>query len=862
MSNKIRKSSILKLMGGAACVALLSACAHTSEPEEVQVTETVIETVEPASTPLMTETDVAVTPSLWPDITVPALDPAIEARIDDIMSKMTLEQKVGQVIQGDTDSLTPEDVKKYRLGSVLSGGSSAPGDEPFASKEAWLEAADAYWNASIDPEGVEIAIPVIWGIDAVHGHANLFGATVFPHNIGLGATNDPDLIEDIARITAQELIVSGHDWTFAPTIATPQDDRWGRTYEGYSERPEIVAAYAERIVHGLQGVPGQEDFLGNGHVISSAKHYVADGGTKDGHDQGDAEISEQELIDIHAQGYFTALEAGVQTVMSSFSSWDGVKMHGSHAMLTEILKDRLGFTGFVVGDWNGHGQVPGCTNTDCPQSMNAGLDMYMAPDSWKGIYESTLRHVQNGDIPMERLDDAVRRILRVKLAYGIFDKAAPSERPGANEESLLASDEARALARRAVRESLVLLKNDDNVLPLSTDKTVLVIGDGADSIAKAAGGWTLSWQGGGYDNSYFPNGESILEGIEEALLPGGGKLIFDPEGTSDAKADVVIAVYGENPYAEGVGDVNNLDFRPNGFDTEHLKTYKDKGIPVVSVFLSGRPLWVNPELNDSDAFVAAWWPGTEGGGVADVLFQTEPEYDFTGRLSFSWPAKAKGYQPNPGEAGYDPLFAYGYGLSYGDDAPNLGPVSEDSGLTEEDLKDGDPREIFSSGKTRGSWSGMLVDGSDYAPLQQGATEVGSFEVGRADYKIQEDGLILNWGPGSQGRLVFVSMGLPVNISGPADTAMDLVFAAKQPDGGRHQLVVSGNCQQNGECAGTETVTVSSDEWAEYRVPGACIGLADLSMVMVPAAFSSDEAGSVAIADVHFAPATGDAECAE
>ena len=672
MAKAVRKSSIISLLGGVASVALIAACSHT--PTDADANETMV-AAEPVQTALMTEHDLVATPELWPEITVPDLDPVIEARIDEIMAKMTLEQKVGQVIQADSDSVTPEEVKAYRLGSVLSGGSSAPGDEPFASMDAWLADADAYWHASVDPEGVEIAIPVIWGIDAVHGHANLFGATIFPHNIGLGAANDPDLIEDIARITAEELIVSGHDWTFAPTIATPRDDRWGRTYEGYSESPEIVREYAERIVYGLQGRPDDEDFLGEGRVISSAKHYVGDGGTQDGIDQGETLATEQELIDIHAQGYFTALEAGVQTVMSSFSSWQGVKMHGSHVMLTEVLKDRLGFTGFVVGDWNGHGQVPGCTNTDCPQSLNAGLDMYMAPDSWKGLYESTLQHAKDGNIPMERLDDAVRRILRVKLAYGIFDKPAPSERPGANDESLMATPEAREIARRAVRESLVLLKNNDNLLPLSTEQTILVIGDGADSITKAAGGWTLSWQGGGYDNGHFPNGQSILEGIEDALLPGGGTLIFDPTGESDVDADVVIAVYGENPYAEGIGDIRTMDFVPNGFDTSKLEAFQDKGVPVVSVFLSGRPLWVNPELNDSDAFVAAWLPGSEGAGIADVLFQTEPDFDFTGRLSFSWPATAQPSRLNSEDTPYEPLFAYGYGLSYASDATELGELS-------------------------------------------------------------------------------------------------------------------------------------------------------------------------------------------
>ena len=858
MAKAVRKSSIISLLGGVACVALVAGCSHM--PLKSDAVETA-QTAEPEQTALMTEQDLAVTPDLWPEITVPDLDPVIEARIDEIMAKMTLEQKVGQVIQGDSDSLTPEDVKKYRLGSVLSGGSSAPGDEPFAPMDAWLADADAYWQASVDPEGVEIAIPVIWGIDAVHGHANLTGATIFPHNIGLGAANDPDLIEEIARITAEELIVSGHDWTFAPTIATPRDDRWGRTYEGYSERPEIVRAYAERIVYGLQGRPADESFLGDGHVISSAKHYVGDGGTLDGIDQGETQATEQELIDIHAQGYFTALEAGVQTVMSSFSSWQGVKMHGSHAMLTEVLKDRLGFTGFVVGDWNGHGQVPGCTNTDCPQSLNAGLDMYMAPDSWKGLYESTLQHVKDGNIPMERLDDAVRRILRVKLAYGIFDKPAPSERPGANDESLLATPAAREVARRAVRESLVLLKNNDNLLPLSTEQTVLVIGDGADSITKAAGGWTLSWQGGGYDNGHFQNGESILEGIEDALLPGGGTLVFDPTGESDVDADVVIAVYGENPYAEGIGDVRTMDFVPNGFDTTKLEAFKDKGIPVVSIFLSGRPLWVNPEMNDSDAFVAAWLPGSEGGGVADVLFQTEPEYDFTGRLSFSWPATAQPGRLNPEDAPYEPLFEYGYGLSYASAASELGELSEDPGLSEELMGNADPRTLFKRGRPGDRWATLLAFEGAYTTLQPGLTELAGLSISRTDYDIQEDGLVLTWSEPA-GALYFGSFTNPVNLNADGDTALDIVFAAKVPDGGEHAVTISGSCDQDGNCEAIETVTVTGAEWAEYRTPAACLGLTDMTSVQIPAVIGTEEAGTVAMADIRFEPSTGEAACTD
>ena len=577
----------------------------------------------------------------WKKIESFSLNPEIEKQIDEIIPKLTLEQKVGQVIQGDSDSVTPEDVKKYRLGSVLSGGNSAPGPLPYAETKDWLSKADEYFKASIDNDGVEIAIPIIWGIDAVHGHANLKGAIIFPHNIGLGATNNPELIEKIAGVTAHELTVSGHDWTFAPTLAVPQDVRWGRSYEGFSEDPAIVNSYADRIVIGLQGKIETDQFMGKGKVISSAKHFLADGATENGVDQGDALISEKELATVHAAGYYSAIPAGVQTVMASFSSWRGRKLHGDKELLTDILKGKMGFNGFVVGDWNGHGQVPGCSNTNCAASLNAGLDMFMAPDSWKGLYENTLIQVKDGTIPMERLDDAVRRILRVKISSGIFEKGIPSSRPNAGDESLLSLPNNKAIGRQAVRESLVLLKNNNNTLPLDPKKKILVVGDGADNISKICGGWTLSWQGNNHNNDEFPNAISILNGIREEINKAGGELIFSENGNTSINADAVIAIYGENPYAEFQGDRENLDFVPNGFDTEKLKTFKSKGIPVVSVFLSGRPLWTNPEINNSDAFIAAWLPGSEGNGVSDLLFRSEPLYDFKGRLSYSWPMTAE-----------------------------------------------------------------------------------------------------------------------------------------------------------------------------------------------------------------------------
>jgi beta-glucosidase len=722
-----------------------------------------------------------------------------------MLPKLTLEQKVGQVIQCDSDSVTPEEVKEYRLGSVLSGGNSAPGPLPYAETKNWLEMADKYYNASIDNEGVEIAIPIIWGIDAVHGHANLKGAIIFPHNIGLGAMNNPDLIEQIAGVTAHELTISGHDWTFAPTLAVPKDLRWGRSYEGFSEDPDIVQSYGGRIVIGLQGKFGSDDFMSDGKVISSAKHFLADGATQNGADQGDALISEDELSKVHAAGYYSAIPAGVQTVMASFSSWQGRKLHGDKELLTNVLKGKMGFKGFVIGDWNGHGQVPGCKNTDCAQSLNAGLDMYMAPDSWKGLYASTLQQVKNGTISMERLNDAVRRILRVKLASGIFEKGAPSSRTNAGDENILGLPENRSIARQAVRESMVLLKNNNQVLPINASKTILVVGDGAASISKASGGWTLSWQGTGHDNDEFPNGESILNGIEEVVSDAGGKVIFSPNGDTSLEADVVIAIYGENPYAEFQGDRENLDFIPNGFDVNKLAAYKNKGIPVISVFLSGRPLWTNPEINNSDAFVAAWLPGSEGGGISDLLFRKDPSFDFTGKLSFSWPASAVVSEKNKA------LFKLGYGLSYAS-SENLESLPEKSGLENSEVPSSG--EFFNKGAAVAPWSLFLKSGNLVKQISSFPTSVGGLIVSKTDHMAQEDALRINWTQSDEDYFQISSI-KPDDMARQSNGAMKLAFNAKTFVGA-DAIVQIGQCDDIDRCNKTLDFKISGD-WKEYRI---------------------------------------------
>lgn len=605
-------------------------------------------------------------PAAWPAAHSSAAitDLATENRISAIMARMSLEQKVGQMIQADIASIKPADLAHYPLGSILAGGNSGPYGDERADAAKWERLVNEFRDASRKSGA---GIPILFGVDAVHGHSNLPGATIFPHNIGLGAANDPALIERIGAVTAAEVAASGIDWTFAPTVAVPQDLRWGRSYEGYSADPALVARYARAMTLGLQGPLVAGKPLGPDRVSATAKHFLADGGTADGKDQGDARISEGELIKRHAQGYPAAIDAGALTVMASFSSWNGVKNHGNASLLTDVLKGRMGFSGLVVGDWNGHGQVAGCTVTDCPQTFKAGLDLAMAPDSWKGLFESTLREARDGTLPMARVDDAVRRILRVKAKLGLLE-TSPVQR---GEPAKVGAPEHLAVAREAVAKSLVLLKNNGGVLPLRPGAKVLVAGPGANNMAMQAGGWTITWQGTDTTAADFPNGQTIGKAIAAAVDAAGGQATISPEGTWTARPDVAVVVYGEQPYAEFQGDLPNLAYRANAGEQQMLARLKAQGIRVVSVFLSGRPLFTGPEINASDAFVAAWLPGTQAAGIADVLVagrSGKPPRGFAGRLPFPWPADAV----SPVKQA---LFPRGYGLDYAHSTA-LGQVNE------------------------------------------------------------------------------------------------------------------------------------------------------------------------------------------
>lgn len=657
-----------------------------------------------------------------------------DARIADLLARMSIERKVAQLIQPQIGSFTPEDMRRYRFGSYLNGGNGGPYGDEFAPASEWLRYADEMYLASVAPmPGGEPVIPTMWGTDAVHGHTNVVRATIFPHNIALGATRDADLVRRIGEATAVEIEVTGIDWNFSPTIAVAQDDRWGRTYESYSEDPAIVAPLGAALIEGLQGRKGDPNRLGAGHVIATAKHFFGDGGTDQGVDQGEVTGDIDALKTIHAAPYPAAIEAGVEAVMASFNSINGRKMHGNKALLTGVLRDELGFDGLVVGDWNGHGQVAGCTNTDCPQALLAGLDIYMVPDDWKGLLETTVAQVQDGTIPMARLDEAVGRVLRVKLRAHLLDGILkPSDRPNAGQYDLLGSPQHRAIAREAVAKSQVLLKND-GVLPLKAGANILVTGSAADDIAQAAGGWTLTWQGGGeLDNSYFPGATSIWQGLKDAAEASGGTARLSVDGRYTDTPDVAVVVFGEKPYAEFAGDRKDLAFRDEE-GLELLRNFKAAGVPTVAIFLSGRPMWVNRELNLADAFVAAWLPGSEGAGVADVLTGAVPA---TGKLGFSWPETCDfGPLNSPDGA----LFAVGYGRALGDTSP-LRKLDE----TCDALLAGDSAEWFVNGRFADGVS-ATAGGAALPDLRGSAAGVTAVGI---DRNAQEDSRKITFAPGA------------------------------------------------------------------------------------------------------------------
>ncbi len=809
-----------------------------------------------------------VTPALWPALTSPVgIDSAIEARIDEIMAAMTTRHKVGQVIQADIGSIGPDDLRTYPLGSVLNGGNSAPGGDNRSPASDWLALADEFYEASRDAYGDGVPfIPMIWGTDAVHGHNNIPGATVFPHNIGLGATRNPDLLEQIGDITAREIRVGGQEWTFAPTIAVVRDDRWGRTYEGYSENPDVTASYAGRLITGIQGRPGTENFLRGDNVIATAKHFLGDGGTVDGIDQGANIDSEEDLRDIHGAGYPPALDAGVQVIMASFNTWQDKKITGHKGLLTDVLKERMGFDGFIVGDWNAHGQIKGCSNTDCPEALIAGLDMYMAPDSWRGLFDTTLAQAESGELPMARLDDAVRRILRVKLRSGLFEEPKPSERAFAGDYEQLTSPEHKAVARQAVRESLVLLKNDEiadgeRALPLSQNANIVVAGDGVDNLGKQSGGWTLSWQGTGNSREDFPGGSSILDGLKRQLAKGDGS-VTTWSGEYASRPDVAVVVFGEDPYAEFMGDRDNLAYSPaDQTDLELLRKFKADGIPTVAVFLSGRPMWVNRELNASDAFVAAWLPGSEGGYAADVLFGDG--YDFTGTLPYSWPRTAADGPVNVGDDNYDPLFAYGYGLTYAS-PKTVGDLPEDAGI---ELTGANVENFLQAGKSQFPFKIILTDGSG------GTTAVGP-RAGSPDDGVrvepEDDGVQENTRrftfAGTQSAAFSLQPDEAIDLSRQTtgDMAIYMRYRVRELGGEGPvtlELVSDSGTFSQDFTFSAESSATTDGQWWETNVKLSCFAEGSkLQAVRVPVSITTERAMAIQVSDVRLVANEGQASC--
>ncbi len=766
-------------------------------------------------------------------------------KVEALLKRMTLEQKVAQMIQAEIKFVTPEDLRQYGLGSILNGGGSFPNNDKHASVDDWLALADAYYQASVDSSAGSAGIPVIWGTDAVHGHNNVVGATLFPHNIGLGAANDPALIKRIAQATAREVAATGIDWLFAPTVAVARDDRWGRTYESYSDQPGIVVDYASNFVQGIQGE----------NMVATAKHFIGDGATYRGIDQGDARLAERELLAEHGGGYVSAIDAGVMTVMASFNSWNGEKVHGNKFLLTDVLKERMGFEGFVVSDWNGVGQVAGCNNETCPQSINAGVDMIMVPEDWKVFLRNAVQQVRDGVIAETRIDDAVRRILRVKFRVGLMDRVPPSQRPWAKKPGIVGHPDHRAVARQAVRKSLVLLKNNGQLLPLNNGATVMVAGV-ADDIGRQSGGWTISWQGTGNSNDDFPGATSIYEGIRQAVEAGGGNAYLSRQGQYSERPDVAIVVFGESPYAEGQGDLETLAFDPSyKDDLKLLRRLKSEGIPVVAVFLTGRPMWVNAEMNASDAFVVAWLPGSEGGGVADLLFRDDAgnvRYDFTGRLSFDWPAA----ELNAGDRGLpvaDTLFPYGYGLSVQDQvlvADNLGEqrIGGDNSLD---------KVIFSRG-TKKPWKPYLGDASDWAKRYTGGylqSQYRELAVAAVDIVVQEDGRQLTWsGNGQRATQFYWQTDASVDLLALRDAGAALSAMVRVDSAPEGEVMLRMDCGY--PCSGAVNITEAlrgapAEKWIRITVDLECFQAsgANLAKIDTPFLLSTDRPLSLVLSEV-------------
>ncbi len=641
---RLSRREFLRMVGIASGAAILSGCAR-----KTAVPATLLPTAPPTTALPTATTEPTIAPTATPEVLL-YQNPAapVEERVADLLSRMTLDEKIGQMTQIDRGAIDDkiQEIARYGLGSILSGGGSTP--TPNTPK-AWAEMYDRYQAQALS---TPLGIPLIYGIDAVHGHNNVKGATIFPHNIGMGATRDPELMEKVARATAEEVIATGLNWTFSPCVAVARDERWGRTYESFGEDPALVAEMGAAAIRGYQSAR-----LGDYHIIATAKHYLGDGGTTygtgvaGGIDQGDTQVDEETLRAIHLPPYIAAIEADVGSIMPSFSSWNGQKMHGSAYLLTDVLRDELGFRGFVVSDWQAIEQLPGNYFDQVAASIHAGVDMVMVPYDYAKFITTLKTLVQSGNVSIERIDEAVGRILTAKFQLGLF------EHPYASHEyfDVVGSAEHRELARQAVRESIVLLQNN-GILPLSKSaRSIYVTGSNANDLGNQCGGWTLTWQG---RSGNITQGTTVYEAIQNAVA-SGTTVTYARDGRQAAGAEVAVVVIGEKPYAEFEGDSNDLTI--SGQDLEIIRDVQAAGVPSVVVIISGRPLILPDDFGTWDALVVAWLPGTEGQGVADVLFG---DYAPTGKLPCSWPRSMDQIPINAGDSDYDPLFPYGFGLSY------------------------------------------------------------------------------------------------------------------------------------------------------------------------------------------------------
>lgn len=792
--------------------------------------------------------------------------------VQSLLDRMTLEEKVGQMVQAEIKHVTPNEVREYGLGSVLNGGGSHPNNDKYASINDWRQLADQYYQASKADPSKRAAIPLLWGTDSVHGHNNLFGAVIFPHNINLGAANNPALTRKIFAATAIDVTQSGINWAFAPTVAVARDDRWGRTYESFSEDPRIVSMLATEAVLGLQG-DSPKQLKDDDRVVATAKHFIGDGGTYNGVDQGDTQGDQQQLMDIHGQSFIAALNADAQTVMASFNSWNGEKLHGHDYALNDLLKEQMGFDGFVVGDWNAHAQIDGCTKGNCAQAFNAGVDMLMAPEDWKALIYNTVEQVKSGEISLARIDDAVSRILSVKYRAGLFDKDNRSKRFSDQQLNVQLQNN-KALARQAVRESLVLLKNNDQLLPLRADSRILVIGEAANKIAHQTGGWTLTWQGDGNSNADFPNGSSLLAAFETAVAASSstdgktintGSVTYDPQGELAKSASVkddfdsVIFVFGEEPYAEGVGDLNEVRPPNRAYkQLEILQALAEQGIPVTSILLTGRPLSTNAFINASKAFVVAWLPGTEGDGIADVIIgdsHAKPRYDFSGKLAFSWPRSSEQTNINNyPQYQESPQFEVGYGLTYGSDQ-QLAMLENSDKLSQRSLAIHGSLPIFLK-KINDPWTLYVGDEDNWSVSIDGnggsTANKTTVVVSASDNATQEDARKIEWTDNKYGQIYF-QHNQALDISELAQNDAALQFKVKVQTPPNDTVALRMDCRY--PCSGQVDVTqllksLPMNSWQHVAIDLNCFSNSGAELSKIDTPFLMGTSGELTLEISH------------